>query len=136
MRKLQISGRKMETTLLLDPSYDELISFFNQLNGVNPSGCYLQQSGGNLAIDSSKTNRFLLEFVGLKDGKIRWGMLLDLNANSDDEIEIILANGQIDFYPIQQTISEEMAKYVITYFFENDTIPQGLNWEGDLSDFG
>lgn len=135
MGLLQVFGRNMDHIEITDPNHEQLIAFFNQLNGENPCGLRFERSGGNISIYSSEEKRIRLYFVGYKDEEMHWGLLLDKNADKDTEVEMILENGQIDSYPLQETVSQEAAKNILTYFSQNGTVPQGLDWDGNMSGF-
>lgn len=80
----------------------------------------------------------------LINGDIGWLMYLRWSGDagfstrnpdelSNDDIEYVLSNGQIDYYPRKWAYSISRLKQALFSFIENGELPSQLNWHDDSS---
>ena len=132
MPHLTIYRRNKPNLDIENPNPEQVIQGVEELDGVRATNLQLTTRAGYLFVYSSREGRMHLVFT---DAGINSGYLIDKTQTSDQVFEFPLENGAVDDWSIQETVSREVARDVALYFLQNNTLPKGLDWEGNMADF-
>lgn len=90
---------------------------------------------GLLQVFGGKEERVFLSFTDGTTLASSRGKLVDPDYVSVKKKIKISFGGELTWIPFYLTVTKEMAKQVVLYFINHQTLPKGLTWEGNMSKY-
>jgi len=112
---------------LADPNEAQIPDAINALDGIIKLMVILNALEGLLFIHCGTQLRMHVSYA---TDRVR-AYLTDESETSVQMLEFTHGNGQIDDWPLRDTISKEQALEVALHFFRKRTFPKGFHWVGD-----
>lgn len=115
------------------PSEEDIVHAIESLNNRERTGVILSLKSTILFIYGGNQDRVWLSFNERKpDGGRRSGTLADPNyTETDGEIDISI-DGEVNPFPLDATVTKEVAIEVAVYFWEHSDVPHNLMWYGNI----
>ena len=133
MISLTIHKPELVRINVANPTVNQVVQAIQELDGINTLGADIRIDRQYLGMDHAQQSRRLhIRFTVLKEGDIGLlssRILMDDTQKSQETLDFLLSNGQVDQLPIQETVDLHTAIEIASYFVEHGEMPQGLNWE-------